>query len=122
MTLLAVVLSFTCPPTRTPGAGAEFARSLTAYSLIVGLCIAFMAAPAMQRWAWLFPMPGTRRACAHLGAYAALSAQATLGDLAGQDGTALAYAQSDQSRHAVNTCLASTTTLWLPVYALAAAL
>ncbi|MFJ2188804.1 hypothetical protein ACIOJE_12740 [Kitasatospora sp. NPDC087861] len=67
-------------------------------------------------------MPGTRRVCAHLGAYAALSAQATLGDLAGQDGTSPAYAQSDQIRPAVNTCLASATTLWLPVYALAAAL
>ncbi len=38
------------------------------------------------------------------------------------DSAALAYARSDRSMHAVNDCLASTTTLWLPVYALAAAL
>ncbi|GAB2726941.1 hypothetical protein [Kitasatospora kifunensis] len=122
LTLLAVILSFTRPPTRTPGAGAGYARSLTAYSLVVGLCVALAAAPAMQRWAWLFPMPGTRQECVHLGDYAALQAQAALGALADHDGAALAYAQSDQSRHAVANCLASTTTLWLPVYALGAAL
>ncbi|MEU9990928.1 hypothetical protein AB0E10_29865 [Streptomyces sp. NPDC048045] len=67
-------------------------------------------------------MPDTRTKCAHLGSYAALQAQAVLSDLVGQDSAALTYAQSDQSLHAVNNCLASTTTLWLPVYALAAAL
>ncbi|MFI9366284.1 hypothetical protein ACIG5E_35310 [Kitasatospora sp. NPDC053057] len=122
MTLLAVVFSFTGPPTRTPGPGSGYARSLTAYSLVVGLCAALAMAPAIQRWAWLFPMPGTRSQCAHLGSYTALQTQAALGDLAGQSGAALAYAQSDRSRHAVDACLASTTTQWLPVYAFGAAL
>ncbi|MFF4571720.1 hypothetical protein [Streptomyces sp. NPDC001410] len=122
VTLLAVILSFTRPPVPTPGARSAYVRCLTAYSLVVGLCVALAVAPAMQRWAWFFPMPGTRTKCAHLGSYAAIQAQAALSDLDGQDGAALAYAQSDESQHAVNDCLASTTTLWLPVYALAAAL
>ncbi|MFD5636985.1 hypothetical protein ACFWJM_23000 [Streptomyces sp. NPDC127077] len=66
-------------------------------------------------------MPGTRMTCAHLGDYAALRAQAALHDLAGRDGAAPAFAQDDRSRHVVDDCLASTTTLWLPVYGLAAA-
>ncbi|MDX3798925.1 hypothetical protein [Streptomyces sp. AK04-3B] len=122
VTLLAVIFSFTRPPGPTPGGRSEYVRALSAYSLVVGLCTALAVAPAMQRWAWFFPMPGTRTECAHLGSYAALQAQAALGDLGGHDSAALAYAQSDQSRRAVNDCLASTTTLWLPVYALAAAL
>ncbi|MER6563822.1 hypothetical protein ABT300_40115 [Streptomyces sp. NPDC001027] len=125
VTLLAVILSFTRPPVPTPGARSEYLRALSAYSLVVGLCVALAVAPAMQRWAWFFPMPGTRAECAHLGSYAALQAQAALGDLGhlgGHDGAALAYAQDDQSRRAVDDCLAFTTTLWLPVYALAAAL
>ncbi|MFE1311262.1 hypothetical protein [Streptomyces sp. NPDC058755] len=121
VTLLAVILSFTRPPAPTPGARSAYVRCLTAYSLVVGLCVALAVAPAMQRWAWFFPMPGTRTKCAHLGSYAAIQAQAALSDLGGQDGATLAYAQSDESQHAVNNCLASTTTLWLPVYALAAA-
>ncbi|MDQ0688585.1 hypothetical protein QFZ56_007548 [Streptomyces achromogenes] len=121
VTLLAVILSFTRPPTAAPGARWEYVRALTAYSLVVGLCVALAVAPAMQRWAWFFPMPGTRAECAHLGRYAALQAQAALGDLGGHDSAALVYAQGDQSRRAVNDCLASTTTLWLPVYALGAA-
>lgn len=120
-TLLALILACTRPPVPTPGARFAYARSLTAYSLVVGLCVALAVAPAMQRWEWFFPMPGTRTKCAHLGDYAALRAQAALHDLAGQDGAALAYAQDDRSRHVVDDCLASTTTLWLPVYALAAA-
>ncbi|MEU1180135.1 hypothetical protein ABZ464_21235 [Streptomyces sp. NPDC005820] len=122
LTLLAVIFSFTRPPVPTPGARSEYTRSLTAYSLVVGLCVALAVAPAMQRWAWFFPMSGTRTKCARLGSYASLQAQAALSGLGGQDSAALAYAQSDQSRHAVDDCLASTTTLWLPVYALAAAL
>lgn len=122
ITLLAVILSFTSPPSPTPGARSGYVRSLTVYSLVVGLCVALAVAPAMQRWAWFFPMPGTRAQCARLGDYAALQAQAALGGLAGQDSAALESARSDQSRHAVNDCLAATTTLWLPVYALAAAL
>ncbi|WP_326790117.1 hypothetical protein [Streptomyces sp. NBC_00151] len=115
------ILACTRPPVPTSGARSAYARSLTAYSLVVGLCVALAVAPAMQRWKWFFPMPGTRTKCAHLGDYEALRAQAALHDLAGQDGAALAYAQDDRSRHVVDDCLASTTTLWLPVYALAAA-
>ncbi|MFA7754206.1 hypothetical protein V5F01_11265 [Streptomyces sp. NRRL B-2790] len=122
VTLLAVILSFTRPPAPTPGARSGYVRSLTAYSLVVGLCMALLVAPAMQRWAWLFPMSDTRTKCAHLGSYAALQAQAALSDLGGQDNAALTYGQIDRSQHTVNDCLASTTTLWLPVYALAAAL
>ncbi|WP_225080896.1 hypothetical protein [Streptomyces sp. CoT10] len=121
VTLLALILAFTRPPAPTHGARSEYVRNLTAYSLVVGLCVALAAAPAMQRWAWFFPMPGTRIKCAHLGGYAALQVQAALSGLGSHGSDALAYA-SDQSQHAVNDCLASTTTLWLPVYALAAAL
>ncbi|WP_225860518.1 hypothetical protein [Streptomyces triticiradicis] len=122
VTLLALILAFVRPPVPLAGARPAYVRALTAYSLVIGLCVAMAVAPAMQRWEWFFPMPGTRTKCAHLGSYAALHAQAVLGGLAGQDGAALAYAQSDRSELAVNDCLASTTTLWLPVYALAAAL
>ncbi|MFJ8477389.1 hypothetical protein [Kitasatospora sp. NPDC094011] len=122
LTLLAVVFSFAAPPVRMPGAGSGHLRALAAYALVVGLCAALVLAPAMQRWSWLLPMPDTRAECARLGDYAALKAQAALGPLADRAGTALASAQSDQSRHAVNDCLASTTTLWLPVYGFGAAL
>lgn len=66
-------------------------------------------------------MPETRRDCALLGRYQALQAQAALGDLAGSDGAALAFAQEIQGRKAVAECLASTTTLWLPLYGLGVA-
>ncbi|MFF9819228.1 hypothetical protein [Streptomyces sp. NPDC014006] len=122
VTLLALILSFARPPAPAPGARFAYVRSLLAYALVVGLCTALAVAPAMQRWAWFFPMPGTRTKCAHLGSYAALQAQAALSDLSSHDRAALAYAQNDQGQRAVNDCLASTTTLWLPVYALAAAL
>lgn len=125
VTLLAVIFSFARLPAPAPGARSGYVRSLTAYSLVVGLCVALAAAPAMQRWAWFFPMPGARTECARLGGYAALRARAALSGLGGLDGrarAALAYAQGDRSRSAVDDCLASTTTLWLPVYALAAAL
>ncbi|MFD9685761.1 hypothetical protein ACFWXO_08375 [Kitasatospora sp. NPDC059088] len=133
LTLLAVVFAFADPPLRstrehgtpgTPGTGFGRGRlrSLAAYSLVVGLCAALVLAPAMQRWAWLLPMPGTRAECARLGDYAALNARAALGALADQGADALASAQRTQGRVAVNDCLASTTTLWLPVYASAAAL
>lgn len=122
LTLLAVVLSSTHPPTRATDAGAGYTRSLAAYALVIGLCVALALAPAMQRWSWLFPMPGTRRGCPLLGDHARLQAQAALGDLAARDGAALAAAQNDQARHAVADCLSATTTLWLPVYALGAAL
>ncbi|MFJ6384071.1 hypothetical protein ACIQI7_29210 [Kitasatospora sp. NPDC092039] len=122
LTLLAVVLSSTHPPTRATDAGAGYARNLAAYALVVGLSAALALAPAMQRWSWLFPMPGTRRTCPHLGDYARLQAQSALGDLAARDGAALATAQDEQARLAVAGCLSATTTLWLPVYALGAAL
>ncbi|MET8542417.1 hypothetical protein ABZW03_17450 [Kitasatospora sp. NPDC004799] len=111
LTLLAVVLSATRPPTRATDAGAGYARSLAAYALVVGLAAALALAPAMQRWSWLFPMPGTRRECPRLGDYARLQAQAALGDLAARDGAALAAAQGEQARHAVAGCLSATTTL-----------
>ncbi|MFH9675149.1 hypothetical protein ACH4L5_23170 [Streptomyces sp. NPDC017405] len=47
--------------------------------------------------------------------------QAALGNLAGGDGAALAFTQEVQARRAVAECLAATTTLWLPVYGLGAA-
>ncbi|MFD4393575.1 hypothetical protein [Kitasatospora sp. NPDC058478] len=97
-------------------------RSLAAYSLVVGLCVALALAPALQRWDWLFPMPGTRSGCVEAGRYEVLRTQAALGDLAGRAGDALGYVQREQSRQAVDVCLAATTTRWLPVYALGAVL
>ncbi|MFJ2577187.1 hypothetical protein [Kitasatospora aureofaciens] len=122
VTLLAVVLSFGRAPVPEPGRRAAYAWSLAAYSLVVGLCVALTLAPALQRWDWLFPMPGARRGCVESGRYGSLRTQATLGELAGRDADALAYMQREQSRQAVNDCLAATTTRWLPVYALGAAL
>ncbi|MEU1515529.1 hypothetical protein ABZ490_25835 [Streptomyces sp. NPDC005811] len=122
VTLLAVIFSFTRPPTPAPGGRSAYLRNLTAYSLVVGLCAALAVAPAMQRWAWFFPMPGTRADCARLGSSASPRAEAALSGLGGRDGVAPASAPSDLGGHAVDDCLASTTTLWLPVYALAAAL
>ncbi|MFJ7965580.1 hypothetical protein [Streptomyces sp. NPDC096324] len=96
-TLLALIFACTRAPVPTAGAQSAYARSLTAYSLVVGLCVALAVAPAIQRWEWFFPMPGTRTTCAHLGDYAALRAQAALHDLAGRDGAAPAFAQDDRS-------------------------
>jgi hypothetical protein len=122
VTLLAVVLSFGRLPAWTPGLRSEHVRSLAAYSLVVSLCLAIALAPALQRWAWLFPMPGTRRGCVELGRYEDIRVQVGLGNLSGRDSAALAYERSDQSRRAVANCLASTTTRWLPVYAIGMAL
>ncbi|GAA2788389.1 hypothetical protein RMN57_36840 [Kitasatospora sp. CM 4170] len=121
VTLLAVVLSFGRVPRRCPGRQPGYAWSLAAYSLVVGLCVALALAPAMQRWDWLFPMPGTRQECLQAGRYGSLQTEAALGGLASQDGAALAYAQHRAGHQAVDVCLSATTTLWLPVYALAAA-
>ncbi|MFD9561574.1 hypothetical protein [Streptomyces sp. NPDC059994] len=66
-------------------------------------------------------MPGTRGECELMGRYEALQVQAALGNLAGGDGPALAFAQDVQARKAVAECLAATTTLWLPVYGVGAA-
>lgn len=122
LTLLAVVFALYRLPRWAPGLRNTYLRNLAAYSLVVGLCVAITLAPMMQRWAWLFPMPGTRDACPGLGAYASLRARAELGVPAARDPAALARAQAAQSRTAVAECLSATTTLWLPVYAAAVAL
>ncbi|MFJ1886243.1 MULTISPECIES: hypothetical protein [unclassified Streptomyces] len=122
VTLLAVVLSFGHVPVWTPDRRAAYGWSLAAFSLVVGLCVALTLAPALQRWDWLFPMPGTRHECVESGRYESLRTQAALGNLAGRDSDALAHTQLMQSRQAVADCLASTTTRWLPVYALGTAL
>jgi hypothetical protein len=117
VTLLAVILSFCRPPTCTPGPRSAYVWNLAAYSLVIGMCAAIALAPMMQRWAWLFPMPGTRDRCPALGAYESIRTEAVLGNLAGRDGAALAQARVVQSQGAVADCLSATTTLWLPVYA-----
>jgi hypothetical protein len=120
-TLLAVVFSFYRLPTWTPGIRSAYVRHLGAYSLAVGLCVAIALAPMLQRWAWLFPMPGARSSCLELGKYEGIRVEAALADLAGRDSAALAHAQAAQSRDAVADCLAATTTLWLPLYGVGAA-
>ncbi|MEU8780356.1 hypothetical protein [Streptomyces sp. NPDC048637] len=121
VTLLAVIFSFYRLPTWRPGLGSAYARNLAAYSLVVGLCVAITLAPMLQRWAWLFPMPGARGACPEVGRYEAVRAEAALANLAGRNSAALARAQAAQSHDAVADCLAATTTLWLPMYGVVAA-
>ncbi|MFE0511797.1 hypothetical protein [Streptomyces sp. NPDC058964] len=121
VTLLAVFFAFQRRPVWTPGVRSAYMRGLVAYSLVVGLCVAIVLAPMLQRWAWLFPMSGTRSGCELLGRYEAVRATAALADLVGRDAAALAYARSAQSRQAVADCLASTTTLWLPLFGAGAA-
>ncbi|MGW5869105.1 hypothetical protein ACWFRJ_44045 [Streptomyces sp. NPDC055239] len=120
-TLLAVIFSFYRLPMWTPGLRSSYARNLTAYSLVVGLCVAITLAPMLQRWAWLFPMPGTRDSCDALGTYESIRTEAALANLTGRDGAALAQAQDVRSHEAIADCLSATTTLWLPVYAAGAA-
>lgn len=121
MTLFAVIFAFQGRRTWTPGFRSAYMRGLVAYAMVVGLCLAIALAPMMQRWDWLFPMPGTRSGCGGLGRYEAIRTKAAVADLAGGDGAAVAYAQETQSRKAVAECLAATTTLWLPVYGFGAA-
>ncbi|MGW2491261.1 hypothetical protein ACWCV9_29115 [Streptomyces sp. NPDC001606] len=121
VTLLAVVFSFYRLPTWTPGLGSAYMRNLAAFSLVVGLCVAITLAPALQRSAWLFPMPGTRRECPDVGKYEGLQAEAALADLVGRDRAALAHAQEIKIHDAVADCLSTTTTLWLPAYGFGAA-
>lgn len=121
VTLLAVVFSFYRLPTWVPGLGSTYMRNLAAFSLVVGLCVAITIAPALQRSAWLFPMPGTRRVCPELGKYAGIQAEAALAGLVGRDRTALAQVQEAKIHEAVADCLSATTTLWLPAYGFAAA-
>ncbi|MGW7616351.1 hypothetical protein ACWGLG_10930 [Streptomyces antimycoticus] len=66
-------------------------------------------------------MPGSRSGCQQLGRYESLRTEASLANLAGRDSAALAYARAGQSHEAVADCLASTTTPWLPLYGLGAA-
>ncbi len=121
VTLLVVIFSFYRPPRWTAGPRSAHLWNLAAYSLVVGLCVAIALAPLLQRWSWLFPMPGARSGCPELGAYEGLRAQAALAGLTGQDTAALAYARHLQSHTAVADCLATTTTRWLPVHGAAAA-
>lgn len=121
VTLLAVIFAFQRRPAWTPGIRSAYMRGLVAYALVVGLCVAIALAPMMQRWAWLFPMSGTRSGCEGTGRYEAIRSRAALANLADSDGAALAYAQVAQSDKAVADCLAATTTLWLPVYGAGAA-
>ncbi|MER6449198.1 hypothetical protein [Streptomyces venezuelae] len=121
VTLLAVMLAFQRRAQWSPDIRSPYMRGLVAYSLVVGLCVAIAVAPLLQRRAWLFPMPATRDDCVLVGRYTALQVEATLGNLASSDGAAVAFAQQDQARKAVAECLAATTTLWLPVYGVGAA-
>ncbi|MFI1831368.1 hypothetical protein ACH41E_33715 [Streptomyces sp. NPDC020412] len=121
VTLLVVVFSLYRLPRWTPGLRSGYVPNLVAFSLVVGLCVAIALAPMMQRWAWLFPMPGSRDSCPLLGAYESVRTEAALGDLAGRDGAALTRAQEVHGQAAVADCLSATTTLWLPVYAAGAA-
>ncbi|MEU9088293.1 hypothetical protein [Streptomyces sp. NPDC048357] len=121
VTLFSVVFAFQGRPAWTPGPRSPYMRVLIAYSLVVGLCVAIALAPMLQRWEWLFPMPGTRSGCEGMGRYEVLRTRAAVADLAGRDSAALAYAQEQQRDKAVADCLASTTTLWLPLYGAGAA-
>lgn len=121
VTLLAVIFSAYRLPPWTPGLRSAYTQNLVAYSLVVGLCVAITLAPMLQRSAWLFPMPGTRSDCREMGKYESLQTEAALADLAGRDGAALAYAWESQRHVATADCLSATTTRWLPLYGLAAA-
>ncbi len=121
LTLLAVIFSFYRLPTWMPGLGSAYMRNLAAFSLVVGLCVAITLAPVLQRSAWLFPMPGTRRGCPETGRYEGIQAEAALANLVGRDRAALAHAQEAKVHDAVADCLSATTTLWLPAYGFGAA-
>ncbi|WP_416974398.1 hypothetical protein [Streptomyces sp. 4F14] len=114
VTLLAVIVSFARLPVWAPGLWSPYARSLAAYSLVVGLCAAVALAPMMQRWAWLFPMPQTRERCPALGVYERLRVDAALAELGRTDRGVVGEMRGAD---AVADCLSATTTLWLPVYA-----
>ncbi|MFJ7779883.1 hypothetical protein [Streptomyces yangpuensis] len=121
VTLFAVVFAFQVRPAWRPGIRTAYMRALVAYALVVGLCAAVAVAPMLQRWEWLFPMPGTRSACEAIGRYEVLRTRAAVAEPAGGDAAALAYAQESGRKKAVAGCLASTTTLWLPLYGAGAA-
>ncbi|MER5473126.1 hypothetical protein ABZX90_25705 [Streptomyces sp. NPDC002935] len=121
VTLLAVMIAFHRRAQWTPDIRSAYMRGLVAYALVVGLCVAIALAPLLQRRAWLFPMPDTRSGCELMGRYEALHVRATLGNLAGSDGAALAFAQEARAGNTVAECLSATTTLWLPAYGLGVA-
>ncbi|MFD9085092.1 hypothetical protein [Streptomyces erythrochromogenes] len=121
VTLFAVVFAFQVRPAWRPGVRTAYMRALVAYALVVGLCAAIAVAPMLQRWEWLFPMPGTRSGCEGIGRYEVLRTRAAVAEPTGSDAAALAYAQENQREKAVADCLASTTTLWLPLYGVGAA-
>ncbi|MFJ3728331.1 hypothetical protein ACIPYQ_37990 [Streptomyces sp. NPDC090045] len=121
VTLFAVVFAFRGQPAWKPGLRTPYMRTLVAYALVVGLCVAIALAPMMQRWDWLFPMPATRSGCEELGRYEVIRTRTAVADLADHDTAAVTYAQQTQRRKAVAECLASTTTLWLPLYGAGAA-
>ncbi|MGW6985469.1 hypothetical protein ACWGE1_39430 [Streptomyces sp. NPDC054932] len=121
VTLFAVVFAFRGQPAWAPGIRSAYMRGLVAYSLVVGLCVAIALAPMMQRWEWLFPMPGTRSGCDGQGRYEVIRTRAAVADLAGGDDAAVAFTQEAQRHKAVAECLAATTTLWLPLYGAGAA-
>lgn len=122
VTLLALIFCFHRLPGWTPGLRSAYLVHLVACAVVVGLCVAITVAPMLQRWPWLFPMPGTRNECRELGTYERAVVEASLGDLAGRERTAVAHAQDIKGHEAVADCLSATTTLWLPVYGLGAAL
>ncbi|MFD6230594.1 hypothetical protein ACFWFZ_27600 [Streptomyces sp. NPDC060232] len=110
VTLFAVVFAFQVRPAWRPGVRSAYMRALVAYALVVGLCVAIAVAPMLQRWEWLFPVPGARSGCEEIGRYEALRTRA-----------APAYVRESRRDQAVADCLASTTTLWLPLYGAGAA-
>ncbi|MGV9312751.1 hypothetical protein ACWDR0_11215 [Streptomyces sp. NPDC003691] len=121
-TLLALIVCFYRLPRRPPGAPDSFyLRNLTAYSMVVGLCVAITLAPALQRWSWLFPMPGTRADCPAQAAYAAARTRAEVSALPDAPLPSLSAAERAASHEALADCLSSTTTRWLPAYAAAVA-
>lgn len=121
VTLFAVVFAFQVRPAWKPGVRSAYMRALVAYALVVGLCAAIAVAPMLQRWEWLLPMPGTRGACEGIGRYEALRTGAAVADPPGSAAAAPAYVLESRRREAVADCLASTTTLWLPLYGAGAA-
>ncbi|APU38538.1 hypothetical protein [Streptomyces sp. TN58] len=120
VTLFAVVFAFQVRPAWRPGVRTAYMRALVAYALVVGLCVAIAVAPVLQRGDWLFPMPGTRSRCGEIGRYEVLRTRAAVAGLPG-GGAVPASVRESRREEAVADCLASTTTLWLPLYGAGAA-
>lgn len=90
VTLFAVVFAFQVRPAWRPGLRTAYMRALVAYALVAGLCAAIAVAPMLQRWEWLFPMPGTRSGCEGIGRYEVIRTRAAVAEPAGSDAAALA--------------------------------